>query len=105
VKLFSVVYKTFRKRNKIQIKKKNKIRNVVIQGHNQLVQGHNQVQGMESIQIDVWGLIKVMTGLQKVLLMVHLQAVLPEVHLVTSLILTFERFPVKIAHSAIKMTS
>lgn len=45
VKLFSAVYKTLRKRNKILIEKKNMIRNVVIQGQ-------NQVQGMESIQID-----------------------------------------------------
>jgi hypothetical protein len=38
-KLFSAAYKILRKRSKIQIKKKNKIRNVVIQGHNQLVHG------------------------------------------------------------------
>jgi hypothetical protein len=46
----------------------------------------------------------VMMGLQKVFLIVHLQAVLPEVHLVTSLILSFGRLPVKIAHPVIKMT-
>lgn len=45
-----------------------------------------------------------MMGPQKVLLIVHLQAVLPEVHLVTSLILTFGRLPVKIAHPVIKIT-